>query len=328
MLYSGQIIDKFLKRFIVAIFTNNESTELTNLWNNRGSERLVVENHPVDKQNLNSSHFILTATSDWGVIRNRGRRGAGFGPAAIINQLKILARQKMDTAISVMNVVDIDETESFTQAQLREEKNIATILKNYLGQKIIHLGGGHDHIYPLLMALDKQTTKKIVILNLDAHLDTRVDPIFHSGTPFRQFDNQTKKPFLLVQMGIHQFANPKSNYTALKNGEMKIVSKEEMEGDIKKVLEASIPEVIKNPEGHIVVLSLDADAICASDMEAVSAPNHAGIKLEACREVILKLRELKCDASFFGIYEYNPLYDNINNKGARTLTYLINNYLF
>ena len=64
---------------------------------------------------------------------------------------------------------------------------------SFKGKKIFHLGGGHDHIYPLLMSLEKtQNYKHLKVLNLDAHLDTRTDEFAHSGTPFRQFAEATK----------------------------------------------------------------------------------------------------------------------------------------
>jgi formiminoglutamase len=60
------------------------------------------------------------------------------------------------------------------------------ISSNYIEQNIIHLGGGHDHVYPLLKAIETKY-KKIIILNIDPHCDTRESEHNHSGTPFRQF---------------------------------------------------------------------------------------------------------------------------------------------
>ena len=52
-----------------------------------------------------------------------------------------------------------------------------------------------------------RTAKIILIINFDAHCDTRVDDRSHSGTPFRDFDGVAKKPFHLIQIGIHEYAN-------------------------------------------------------------------------------------------------------------------------
>ena len=65
-----------------------------------------------------------------------------------------------------------------------------------------------------------------------------------------------------------------------------------------------------------------ADAIDAGVMEGVSAVNHRGLPYDFIEDVLLyAIDELKCQ--HFGFFEYNPVYDNLSQKGARALAALI-----
>src|SRR5690606_24005866 len=99
-----------------------------------------------------------------------------------------------------------EELSDFHEAQKKETSLISGHLKKYPQSFICHLGGGHDHIFPLLSALG-ESYSELIVINIDAHADTRTDSSFHSGTPFRQFANSYPGKFHLFQMGLHPFAN-------------------------------------------------------------------------------------------------------------------------
>ena len=65
-------------------------------------------------------------------------------------------------------------------------------------------------------------------------------------------------------------------------------------------------------------------------MSAVSAVNPAGVQLKEVELIIskikTKIKETECKACF-GIYEYNPIYDDLSNKGAKVISHLIYNWL-
>jgi formiminoglutamase len=270
------------------------------------------------KRNLSSHELcdvqILTSSSDLGVVRNGGRRGSNFGPQAILsNVLKLASHQSIKKFA-------INEVSGNSFDQETDAKNIARYLKNK--GPIIHIGGGHDHIYPFLKAIN-QNYKKITVINIDPHLDTRMDKTFHSGTPFRQFSEVVEGDFHLIQFGFHNFTNPDSNLTPLPNGKMDIISFEEIKNEtknfslpVKKLLEKYLEK--KFEADHALVLSLDCDALHAGIMEGVSAVNHEGLPLYVVEEILNQLRP-----NYFGIYEYNPVYDNLSEKGARALASLI-----
>ena len=178
----------------------------------RDSERIVSL-----KKNQSPDHLFLLSSSDIGTLRNMGRRGSLYAPRAIMNVLTKLSEHNQKSFqefdVSFVNL----ENEDFNKAQQTEKATIANILKKYPNNNLIHLGGGHDHIYPLCMALN-ETISNLTVINIDAHLDTRTDPFFHSGTPFRQVANEFQGKFNLIQIGIHDFANTKSTMSPLQKG--------------------------------------------------------------------------------------------------------------
>ncbi len=282
--------------------------------NKRNLDR-VARNQEISKK---TQLKILTASSDIGVVRNGGRRGSNFGPQAILSNLLKLASHQTENKFSIHEV----GTSGFEQEA--EINNILPFIKT--GEAILNLGGGHDHIFPFLCALNK-SYKKITVINIDAHLDTRQDKTYHSGTPFRQFSEIMDGEFHLVQFGIHDFANPDSNFLPLKNGKMDIVSFQEIKNNTSNFSLSSIPilnKILQNnySDDHAIIFSLDCDAIDSGVMEGVSAVNHHGLPLYIVEEILEYLTST-FRIKFFGIYEYNPIYDNLSEKGSKAIANLI-----
>lgn len=270
--------------------------------------------------------LILTAASDQGVIRNLGRRGGQWGPKALLATLaKMVAPTSLEKDfLSLQEVASSAlEEKDFSQGQILETQQIASALKRDESFKILHLGGGHDHIYPLLSAIKDSD---LVVVNIDAHADTRLDGESHSGNPFRKFSEKTKKDFKLFQIGLHPFANAQSTMTPLPRGEMHVLWAQDI-SQLSSFL--NLIEQCLAPQS-ILVLSLDCDAIKGSEVEAVSAVNHAGLSLETVGAIIgwyksvCKKRNQK---GYFGIYEFNPLYDSVSQKSARAIVHLIWEFL-
>src|SRR5690606_26545708 len=141
---------------------------------------------------------------------------------------------------------------------------------------IAHLGGGHDHIYPLLQALSHH--KRIIVLNIDAHADTRLDSSPHSGTPFRQFASIYAGDFHLYQLGLHAWANSESTLSDLPKGKEYIFWSDDLgkEGVIAGIFENLRKDIDENT---VVVFSLDADALSGYEIPGVSAVNGKGLNV-------------------------------------------------
>lgn len=288
---------------------------------NRESER-IIKNRTLPSE---ASTLFFKFSSDVGVLRNFGRRGAMYAPEAILNIVKKLALHNNQETWSEIEIADTKlEMDSFSDAQKGYANALATALDSYaLARKFIFLGGGHDHIYPLLKAFNKKF-KKIKVINVDAHLDTRIDSFANSGTPFRQFSNEIQGTFELIQLGIHDFANSKSSMSELKNTKEIVATYEDLVHltshftHNRKVFERMIPY----DQEAFYFFSLDADALDSGMMEGVSAVNHRGLPYQFVEDLLNYSRNV-LQIKHFGFYEYNPLYDNLSQKGARTIGSLI-----
>tara|TARA_Y100000780_G_scaffold232595_1_gene268857 strand:- start:159754 stop:160647 length:894 start_codon:yes stop_codon:yes gene_type:complete len=272
--------------------------------------------------------LILKSESDVGVRRNLGRNGARFAPKAIENTFKKLNHHlDVKSFLSKTVAYQNEELADYDQAIQKSSDRIKEALSYGQNKKLIHLGGGHDHAYPLLKALD---SNNILIINFDAHCDTRIDNIKHSGTPFRNFDEESKNKFHLVQVGIHDYANNKATLSELKNNSEKIIYTEELTklksplDLVDQIFESCPFEINKDTK---LFISIDSDAISSSVMEAVSAVNHDGIDPKELLAWVEALKDFPCETKVLGIYEYNPIFENLSQKGARYLAGLIYKFL-
>ncbi len=296
-------------------------------WQKRFEESLAAKEVIFSKLSTDySSLLFITSSSDVGVMRNGGRNGARFAPKAIINSFKKWA---ITTRLANLQWGQVEvanqahELQDFTAAQLNEVNQLSHVL-NKGKQRVIHLGGGHDHIYPLLQALAEDYSK-IVVLNIDAHADTRVDKDPHSGTPFRQFADSYKGEFHLFQYGLHEFANTESTLSPLGRGTQHRLFYNQLNDQnlVDSFLENLSLEI---NESCAFVFSLDADALSSEFMEAVSAVNPNGISRQQYFSLwnfynsIVETKKLR---SFVGIYEVNPMYDSVSNKSIRALSSII-----
>ncbi len=286
----------------------------------RDSER-IIENRVVPSE---AEILFLKSSSDIGTVRNFGRRGSSFAPEALLTIVKKLSLHTSEKW-SDIELADAQlEDESFDEAQKTYIEKLTLIYQSYdKAKKFIYLGGGHDHVYPMLKALNEKS-KKIIVINIDAHLDTRMDEFHNSGTPFRQFANEFEGSFELVQLGIHDFANAKSTMSSLGKAREVVATYDDLKTLTQhftnnwKQFERMIPY---DPRA-MYVLSIDADALESSVMEGVSAVNHRGLPYHFVEELMIYCLDV-LRIKHFGIYEYNPVYDNLSQKGARALASLI-----
>ena len=265
--------------------------------------------------------LFLKSSTDIGVQRNGGRNGARLAPQSFLSYFKKLNKKPSLENLKFLAVEvasEADELNDFHSSQKLEATRIATALASSPTAGICHLGGGHDHVYPLLTALG-ETYKKIIVINIDAHADTRTDTEFHSGTPFRQFATEYAGDFSLYQVGLLEFANSASTLSPLPRGMSKILWKHEL--NMPEKMQAFFLE-IKNKidTDTVVVFSLDADALNGAEMPGVSAVNGDGLS----RAELSQLWRLYQSLGFshrpvLGFYELNPVYDTLSMMSMRTL---------
>lgn len=265
------------------------------------------------------SCLFLKSSADIGVIRNGGRNGARFAPQSFLATFKKFSQSpalKDETFLDIEVSSETEEKKNFHEAQQIEAKNISKVLKDNSNSRIIHIGGGHDHVYPLLKA--HAHYKKIIVINIDAHADTRTDTEFHSGTPFRQFADEYQGEFHIFQIGLHPFANSFSTLSPLKKGKSSEVWSKNITEETLNSLFTQIKRLVDAET--FVLFSLDADALCGYEVPGVSAVNPAGITRKELLSIWRKYQSLGFShSSALGIYELNPLYDTLASISMRTI---------
>jgi formiminoglutamase len=302
---------------------------------NRNLESLSPLIDETPKKNQKYDKLILNSSSDYGVMRNNGKNGSCYAPRAIINTLKKFNhhQSKSEKILSLEVASQASERLDFEDAQKEESEKIANLITSYPVSKVIHIGGGHDHIYPLLLAIEKlPQIKNIIILNIDAHCDTRIDDRHHSGTPFRDYDNDGSLPYHLVQFGIQEHSNSKTTMSPITRGSEEKIFIEQLKDNghqfstLPKDLFGNCPFLISK-EHTAFVFSLDCDGIDGADMAAVSCVNPHGVPINFLRLLLENSLSENFGTFFFGIYEFNPLFDELTNRASKTIATLINQAL-
>lgn len=283
-------------------------------WETNLKSRLALKNQHLFDQSLKETATIFTSPCDRGVIRNGGRNGAKHGPSSLLYQFKKLnATQEAFSFKEVDNKHIYLENKSFEKMQASEQELMSSHLTDYS----IHLGGGHDHVFPFASAIIEKYGK-LNIVNIDAHLDTRDDKVHHSGTPFRQLSEKYPDQINLIQIGIQDSANTSSSFDKMK---MSVIKMNEV--TLKKLSSLTFDKDAP------LLLSIDCDGIDASHVPAVSALNPYGLKSEHLFSLasILKKKWNDDQKLFCGIYEFNPIYDTVSAQGARFMSYYLNHLI-
>lgn len=296
----------------------------TNILNKR-----TIDTRAARLSTESCERIILKAARDDGVIRNGGRRGAAYAPACLMQAYKKMAQgqQAPTPLIQEMEVLGPTDLGDFDQLQNLQTDRIVDELKKLSRSHILHLGGGHDHVFSLLKALAKWQGKNIHVINIDAHLDTRQDPINHSGTPFRQFSKEFSERARITQIGIQDVANVAANWQDMI---MKVHRCDKIEVDTLGFTNFDhkyIDQLLDINPNELTVFSLDLDAISAAEMPAVSAINASGLPLGFVRS-LLKRYLIHCDGiKIVGLYEFNPIYDTVSGTSARASAGLMQLFL-
>lgn len=269
------------------------------------------------EENPDTHNLIMLASSDRGVRLNLGKRGTQWGAQTILHHFTKLQKTAFSShPFLVTEVADAFQEEvSLEDGQKSEALNITKAMAK-TPKASVHLGGGHDHIFPLLKSY--ANAPKIVVLNIDAHTDTRTDSFAHSGNPFRKFANAYQGDFHLFQLGIQRFANSPSTLSPLERGSMTVLYDEEVTGPQRLSLFLNQLQLTLNDQVRFI-LSIDTDALNSSDFSAVSAVNPQGLKLETVLGIIRWYKEVCPHENIMGIYEYNPLFDDLHASCAKKL---------
>ena len=285
------------------------------------NDRKMVNLIKNDPESYEVSKFvILGCPQDLGVIRNGGRKGSSIGPNAIRSQFYKMSYPKEIKNISIFDLGDLIISSDLEDIHINQEKVVKKVLSD---DKIpIVLGGGNDISYPDLKAL-YATSKNILAVNVDQHLDIRDMSKRNSGTPYRMLiEENILNNNNFIELAIQQFSNSYIYYNFLEELKFPIFTLD----DINAKGLPKIFELIKNKiSSQNIFWGIDMDSIKASDAPGVSAPSPTGLTSEQII-AIAKFAGSFTQSKIFEITEMNPSFD-IDHRTAKLAGHLILNFI-
>ena len=259
---------------------------------------------------------------DEGIQLNGGRIGAAQGPDQIRTCFYKMTPPL--TSKKVPAIWDGGNIELSDELKTRHEKSQAQALQSYQNKKfVVTLGGGHDYGYPDAAAFVhafKNSKKKPVVINFDAHLDVRpVDKGLTSGTPFFRLLNESAKDLHFFEVGIQNHCNAKNHLAWAKKNKATIIEQEEI---FQKSLYQCLLPKLSRFKGHPTFLSVDIDGFTSSEAPGCSQSWPVGFTAQDFFKT-LKVIFQKLDVKGIGIYEVSPPLDvgNLTSRLAALIVY-------
>jgi formiminoglutamase len=291
----------------------------------------IIEVWQGDDAALSAGRAVLIGfPQDEGVRRNGGRIGAAEAPNEIRRWLYRLTPSDCQRNIHLTDQPPLDlgnvrisgELEG-TQGMLGEV--VAAVLSR--GAIPIVLGGGHETAYGHFLGYAAEQ-RKVGIINIDAHLDLRptVDGKGHSGSPFRQVLEHPTHPLRgehYVCLGTQPHAVSRQHWLFARERGCTIRWCDEVRHSLQQTF---LDEYNRLSSGGCqVYVTMDADAVQASEVPGVSAPNSMGLTsagVAACAFLAGSLARI----SSLDLVEINPQIDR-DSRSARWGALVIWNFL-
>lgn len=254
---------------------------------------------------------ITGFSSDEGVKRNKGTRGAAEGPFKV--------REKMSTYAFTGELYDAGTvlgTEDLEQSQQNLGDVINEIYKNNSFPIII--GGGHETFYGHYLGARQAFSGKIAIVNLDAHFDLR-DERPSSGTMFHQILSADGEVDYYC-LGIQPEGNTKTLYNTADKFGVKYYSIDEMRNTDAA---DKVAEVLQGYDA--VLMTLCMDSLQQAIAPGVSAPSPNGYTAIEIHELVSKFARLQ-NLKSFDVSEVSPPLD-INDQTSAIAASIIYKFL-
>ncbi len=277
-------------------------------------------------ENLKNQIVILGYPDDRGIHNNGGRVGAKEGPTGIRSILYKLVSNALFKG-KIADVGDFNTHSSLDADQVFVEKALTVLNLNQ--NALLTFGGGHDWAFCDVSGFinrELKQNRRPLVLNIDAHLDVRSDRKgINSGTPFYKVLERFPEQFDLYQIGIQDYCNSKKHFDYVHSKpNVKIFKKD----DVDTLGIKSILDLIKTKhKDQPVFLSLDIDAIAASEAPGCSQSWPDGLSFQSVKNLIQGLKSFS-NWNHMGIYEVSPPLDvqNITQKAAALSAYEFINF--
>ena len=240
-----------------------------------------------------ASRAILGFASDAGVARNKGRKGAHDGPAALRKALANLAAPENPISFTDLGDVEVigDDLED-GQAALADK--IGEALGSY--ERLVVLGGGHEIAFGSYSGLAQNyPDAKIGIINLDAHLDLRLvgENGPSSGTPFTQIRDLNPDGFDYLCIGLAEESNTAALLRRAGDWGVQTVFDHALI-DNRHAADEAIDAIISRND--IIYLTVCLDVLPHYQAPGVSAPAARGVPLSVIEHLVVRTLS-QCEAA-------------------------------
>ena len=226
-----------------------------------------------------SSVVMIGCPQDEGVVRNKGREGSRFAPGEIRKFFYRYPHTEDHENLRLIDVGDIKIQGSLEETHDVLYKVVHRALQD--GKLVVCLGGGNDISYPDCAALAAES-ERLLVFNIDRHLDVRADQPRNSGTPYRQLlDEGVIEPKYLHEVGINSFANSKSYVHLVQERGAHI----HYLGDIRGRVGSTVEAIVKKSDADAIFFGFDLDVVGANEAPGVSDPGPMGLTAREVCEI-------------------------------------------
>jgi formiminoglutamase len=257
---------------------------------------------------------LLGFACDAGVRRNHGRPGAAEGPIALrraLTNIPVHGEERID------DLGDVTCTGDHLEHAQNEFAHRAELALRG-GSMVLGLGGGHAIAWAMYQAIHAALPERsrLLVVNLDAHLDVRDAPRPTSGTPFLQILQHAEASGRRVHYhasGVSLYANT----CALFERAQLLSTSRTLDEQLQRAshVDAETDRLIRLCRAHdAVYLTVCLDVLPEHVAPGVSAPSPLGVPLahiERLMEGVLSTgRVIAAD-----IAEFAPRYDPDGRTG-------------
>jgi formiminoglutamase len=291
----------------------------------------VLESWRGDADALRPGRAVLVGfPEDEGIRLNRGRPGAAAAPNEIRTYLYRLTPWDGRNDVSLTDDPPLDLGNVLRRQCLEaSQEALAQVIGAILsaGAVPVVLGGGHEtafgHFLGYVLA-----GRPLGIINIDAHLDVRpcLEGRGHSGSPFRQAMEYPTQPLPgshYVCLGAQPQAVGRAHVDYLREKGATILWRDQVDGRMESCLVRELDRL--GVAGCAVYITLDADAVDASEVPGVSAPNSCGLRGAEVLACVRRAGQSPQVASF-DLVEINPSLDP-DGRSARWAALAVWNFL-
>jgi len=333
----------------VKVYSKEDIQQLTR--KRRGEEKIgelvecVQKDWLKDLKNSKTKFVIVGIPEDIGVRANYGRGGAGtaFKPAldSFLSQQQnqfidaknvfVLGEILVDDLMEKASALDVKQRADLmalrnlvSEVDIRVEEVIKKIVE--LNKIPIVIGGGHNNAYGNIKGSAKALSKKISVINCDAHLDFREAEGRHSGNGFYfAFEEHYMNKYAVC--GMHEQYNNQFSLTQFKDHSNQLFYNTYESIFIREELDwpKAIQQCLGFLKNESCGIEIDLDAITNVPS---SAKTSSGISPVQARQFIHK-SATQLDCVYLHIAEGAPVLSHIkaDNKTGKLIAYLMTDFI-